>query len=236
MNLLIATSNLHKFQEISHVLSGSGALTLSSLADLRVDIPEPEEDAPTFEGNARIKAEAYAAEAGLPTLADDSGLVVDALSGKPGVHSARYAWDDFEERWSAMPRRDRDLANNAKLLAALEGVPAGQRSARFVCAMVLVFPDGGREEVVAEGVYPGRILMPHEAEDPEEPQRGRGNNGFGYDPLLVLDDTFPQHAGKTSAERAPAEKNAISHRGVATRRVREYLVAARVLQDSGDRT
>jgi len=231
MNLLIATSNLHKFQEISHVLGGTGALTLASLADLRVDIPEPVEDAATFEGNARIKAEAYAAEAGMPTLADDSGLMVDALAGKPGVHSARYASADFEERWSAMPRRDRDLANNAKLLAELEGVPIEQRTARFVCAMVLVFPDGGREAIVAEGTYPGRILTIDEAQDPQEPELGRGVNGFGYDPLLVLDDRFPEHSGKTSAELTPTEKNAISHRGVATRRVREYLVAARVLQD-----
>ncbi len=181
-----------------------------SLADLRDDaghprpFPEPAEDADTFEGNARLKALAYARMTGMTCLADDSGLEVDALGGAPGVHSAYYAdWHpasgrDQRERRSAT-RAEQDARNNARLLHELDGVPTANRAARFVCAMCIAAPDGS---VIAEsrGTFDGRI-----GDAP------RGSNGFGYDPLLVLDD------GRTSAELPPDEKNARSHRGMAAR-------------------
>jgi XTP/dITP diphosphohydrolase len=158
-------------------------------------LPEPEEDAETFEGNAAIKAVYYARATGMVCLADDSGLMVDALGGAPGVRSARYAGGGGV----GATRAERDAANNAKLLGELAGVPDAHRTARFVCAMVLASPAG---EILAttRGTFEGRIgLAP------------KGSNGFGYDPLLVIDD------GRTSADLSEAEKNARSHRGEAAR-------------------
>ncbi|MHC5027327.1 MAG: RdgB/HAM1 family non-canonical purine NTP pyrophosphatase [Planctomycetota bacterium] len=196
--ILLATSNPHKLEEVEAVLGPLGihVVGLGTLGDLP---PEPVEDADTFEGNARIKAIEYAKATGRRCLADDSGLSVDALGGAPGVHSARYAGvgDD---------RASRDAANNAKLLAALADVGEAERTARFVCAMCLADPDG---TIVAEtrGTFEGVITL-----DP------RGTNGFGYDPLLFL----PQE-GCTSAELEPDAKNALSHRGAATRAMAEAL-------------
>lgn len=196
--ILLATSNPHKLEEVEAVLGPLGihVVGLGALGDLP---PEPVEDADTFEGNARIKAIEYAKATGRRCLADDSGLSVDALGGAPGVHSARYAGvgDD---------RASRDAANNAKLLAALADVGEAERTARFVCAMCLADPDG---TIVAEtrGTFEGVITL-----DP------RGTNGFGYDPLLFL----PQE-GCTSAELEPDAKNALSHRGAATRAMAEAL-------------
>jgi XTP/dITP diphosphohydrolase len=170
-----------------------------SLDSLTSVPPEPVEDADSFIGNARIKAIAYAAATGMECLAEDSGLEVDVLGGAPGVHSARYSG-------ASGSREVRDQANNEKLLAALAGVPPEKRTARFVCALCLARPDG---TIVAEarGTYEGRI-----ADAP------RGENGFGYDPLLLLPDV-----GRTSAELSPAQKNARSHRGEAARSLAEEL-------------
>ena len=189
--LLFGTSNPHKLDEVRPILAAAG-IEVEGL-DAVDPIPEPVEDADTFAGNARIKARAYAAASGRRCLAEDSGLEVDALDGAPGVYSARYADSDGD-------RATRDAANNAKLLAALADVPDERRGARFVCAMCLVEPDG---TIVAEarGTYEGRIT-----------HAPRGENGFGYDPLLFLPDR-----GCTSAELSPEEKNARSHRGAAAR-------------------
>lgn len=187
--LTIATSNPHKVDEISAVL---GPLGIRCIPLGRTDIPEPVEDGATFEENARIKARAYAKALGCTVLADDSGLEVDALGGAPGVHSARYAG-------IGATREERDRANNAKLLAALASVPEAQRSARFVCVLSIARPDG---TIVAEsrGTFEGVIG-----------REAKGSNGFGYDPLLVLED------GRASAELSSEEKNARSHRGNALR-------------------
>ncbi len=175
--------------EISATL---GLLGITCVALGRTDIPEPEEDGATFEENARIKAIAYARALGETVLADDSGLEVDALGGAPGVHSARYAG-------IGATREERDRANNVKLLAALESVPDALRTARFVCVLSIARADG---TIVAEsrGTFDGVIG-----------RAPRGTNGFGYDPLLMLED------GRTSAELSSAEKNARSHRGNALR-------------------
>ncbi len=198
MKILFATSNPHKVDEVRAILSplGIDVVGLDSLGEIP---PEPEEHGDSFEQIARDKALAYARATGLRCLAEDSGLSVDALAGAPGVLSARYSG-------TGGSRAERDRANNEKLLAALAGVPSKRRSARFVCAMCLADPDGS---VVAEtrGTYEGVIA--------EEP---RGGNGFGYDPLLYLPDL-----GRTSAELAPEQKNARSHRGAAARAMAERL-------------
>ena len=150
-----------------------------------------------FEGNARIKARAAReASGGRAVLADDSGLVVDALDGAPGVRSARYAGEDAT-----------DATNNAKLLDALADVPDAQRTARFMCTLVFIDEDGSEE--VAHGVVEGRI---GHAE--------RGEHGFGYDPLF-LPDVFGGE--RTLAEALPQEKNAVSHRGNALRALRARI-------------
>jgi XTP/dITP diphosphohydrolase len=196
--LIVATTNPNKVREIEQVLAPLG-YDVVGLGKLAHSIPEPAEDADTFEGNARIKALAYARALGASCLAEDSGLEVDALGGAPGVHSARYAGE-------GSTREQKDRANNHKLLRALHGVPVERRGARFVCAMCLVDASG---EVLFEtrGTYEGVI-----AEAP------RGDAGFGYDPLLWLPDV-----GKTSAELSPEEKNARSHRGKATRALAAWL-------------
>jgi XTP/dITP diphosphohydrolase len=200
--LIVATTNLNKVREIEQVLAPLG-YDVVGLGELALSIPEPVEDADTFEGNARIKALAYARALGASCLAEDSGLEVDALGGAPGVHSARYAGE-------GSTREQKDRANNDKLLSALAGVPVERRGARFVCALCLVDASG---EVLFEtrGTYDGVI-----AEVP------RGEGGFGYDPLLWLPDL-----GQTSAELAPSEKNARSHRGKATRALAAWFARVR---------
>ncbi len=191
--VLLATGNPHKLEEVRAVLEPIG-WTVLGLDDLDGPIPpEPVEDADTFEGNARIKASEYARATGRMALADDSGLEVDALDGAPGVFSARFAGVDGD-------RATRDRANNDLLVERLAGTPQHERTARFVCAMCLADPEGG---ILAEtrGTFDGTIVL--------EP---RGTNGFGYDPHLLLPEE-----GRTSAELSPEEKNARSHRGAATR-------------------
>lgn len=197
--ILIATTNPHKVDEFRAELEPLG-ITVLSLADIpgAQGLPEPVEDASTFEENAAIKAVFYAQQLGRVALADDSGLAVDALGGEPGVRSARYAGVGGD-------RTARDQANNALLLEKLAGVPRDQRSARFVCAVCVAGPDGAIV-ATARGVFEGLIA-----------DRPRGGNGFGYDPLLELPD------GRTAAELTPADKNARSHRGQAARAIAEAL-------------
>lgn len=204
MNLLIATSNPHKLDELRAILAplGIDPVGLDSVPGSD-SFPEPEENADTFEGNALIKAAAYAKMTNRICLADDSGLEVDALDGAPGVHSARYAGVGSN-------RAERDAANNARLLAELDNIPDEQRSARFVCCICVASPSG---EVLAasRGTFEGRI-----AHTP------RGIHGFGYDPLLILPDN------RTSAELPADEKNQRSHRAAAAREIAPQL--ARILK------
>ena len=190
MKLLVATSNPGKLIEIREILAGV-PLELISLAEL--DLPAPDETGETFRDNAEEKATACARKSGLWTLADDSGLCVDALGGGPGVRSARYAPTDQERR--------------AKLLAALEGVPEARRGAHFFCAVALSAPDG-RRVLHEEGRVDGSIA-----------RAPRGSNGFGYDPLFLPAET----PGSTLAELGAQEKNRLSHRGRALRRLRPHL-------------
>ena len=189
--VLLATSNPHKLEEVRAILAVAD-IAVVGLDTLGSVPPEPVEDATTFQGNARIKAVAYATATGRRCLADDSGLEVDALDGAPGVHSARYAG-------VGETRDQRDQANNEKLITAMQKIPEEQRAARFVCCLCVADPNG---DVIMEcrGTLEGRIG--HEL---------RGTNGFGYDPLFVLPD------GLTSAELSSKEKNARSHRSEALR-------------------
>lgn len=202
MHLMIATSNTNKLREIQQVFESAQLppVTLLSLADLDERPDEPEESGATFADNAALKATYYARATRLWCLADDSGLEVDALGGEPGVRSARYA-----EASGDRPARDR--ANNAKLLAALVGVPDTQRSARFVCVMCLADP-AGVIRFSARGTMEGHIG-----------RAPRGESGFGYDPLLTLPD------GRSVAQLDAAEKNSRSHRGVAARQVAAHLAS-----------
>ncbi len=200
MKLLIATSNPHKVREIGQVLSPLGVEVLG-LDEIGRELEEPVEDADTFEGNARLKAVGYASQLGMACLAEDSGLEVDALGGAPGVHSARYAG-------RGTTREEKDRENNAKLLSELSRLGEVDRAARFVCAMCLV-DEAGQVRFETRGTYEGQIA-----------QQARGENGFGYDPLLYLPDV-----GKTSAELSPDEKNARSHRGQAARALLAWLKA-----------
>ncbi|WP_428388666.1 non-canonical purine NTP pyrophosphatase [Mucisphaera sp.] len=228
--LLIATGNPHKVEEIGAALARHvDGLRLLSLSDVSPGIEEPVEDRGTFAGNAALKAVAYAKATGLPCLADDSGLVVEALGGEPGVDSAYFAKEWFGDgEWEAMPRGERDRANNRKLLESLKDKPVGEREARFLCTMVLAGPEPVKQtrtdvsEIPADlrgycsalvvGEVLGHILLPEEADNPAEPHLGRGANGFGYDPLFLLAEDAP-HPGMTTAQLTAEQKNAISHRG-----------------------
>ncbi len=196
MRLLIATTNLGKAKEIKAELlaAGVGELELLTLRDFPA-IPDVVEDQPTFGGNAMKKARHYAAHSNMLTLADDSGLCVDALNGAPGIYSARYAGQPCD-----------DDANNRKLLAALQDVPAEKRGAQFVCALALALPDKPLV-VLSDYVIGGIGYAP------------RGDNGFGYDPLFVL----PERR-LTTAELSLEEKSQISHRGKAVRRLAQWLL------------
>ena len=187
--LVLATNNQGKLEEIRQLLAGL-PLKILTLQDYPA-LVMPEEDRFTFCGNALKKAEAVARFSGEMALADDSGLEVDALGGRPGVWSARYAGEDGN--WEA---------NNHKLLEELKGVPSGERGAAFKCAVALVLPGKG-PELLEEGCR-GRI-----AEKP------CGSGGFGYDPLFIYEP-----AGLTFAEMPGEEKTKVSHRGKALRRTR----------------
>jgi XTP/dITP diphosphohydrolase len=192
--VVLATRNQHKLREIQQILGAAGAtvdLVAVSEFDGVADVPET---GLTFAENALLKAGTIAGVTGLPALADDSGLCVDAMNGMPGV---------FSGRWSG--RHGDDAANLALLMAQIADVPDTRRAAAFVCVAALVTPAG--REVVAEGRVAGHLLR--------EP---RGSGGFGYDPIFV-----PEGESRTTAEMAAAEKNAISHRGRAFTAMAEHL-------------
>jgi XTP/dITP diphosphohydrolase len=199
-SILIASRNPGKVREIEQVLEGLPARVLG--LDAYDDLPEPAEDGHTFAENARHKAQYYAARTGLWSLADDSGLEVDALEGAPGVRSARYAADRYGE---GADRAAIDAANNAKLLDALANVPDERRTARFVCHLAM--SDGERVLIETFATVEGRIA-----------RRPAGSNGFGYDPLFYVPEL-----GCTTAELPPEEKNRISHRGQAVRHFASLL-------------
>jgi XTP/dITP diphosphohydrolase len=195
--LLVATRSAHKLGELLALLALPHA-ELVSLDQIGVE-EEPLEDASTFEENAILKARFYAARSGLPTLADDSGLEVDALEGRPGVRTRRYAGE-----------RATDEQNNRKLLDELAGVPPERRTARYRCALAYLEPGDTCAPVVRLGVMEGRI-----AEVP------RGSGGFGYDPIFEPSREPP--GGRTVGQLSPEEKNAISHRAAAARSMGEFL-------------
>jgi XTP/dITP diphosphohydrolase len=194
--LLVATGSAHKLAELQR-LFGDLPLTLVTLRDLGISVEAPEDGA-TFEENAEQKARFYAEQSGEWTLADDSGLEVDALGGAPGVYTRRYAGPDAT-----------DQQNYEKLLGALSGISRAQRGARFVCCMAIVNPSSASTERprIFRGERRGEIV--------EAP---RGTGGFGYDPIFEVD-------GRTMAERSPEEKDELSHRGQAALRVAAALRA-----------
>ncbi len=196
--ILVATTNPGKVRELRALL-GEG-VEWKSLADFP-GVEEVKEDGATFAENARKKALGYARATGLWTLADDSGLVVDALGGAPGVNSARFSG----ERAQGADRKANDRRNMEKLLSLLEGVPRQKRTARFTCCLCLASPE--KVLIETQGLLEGLIT--------EEPA---GTGGFGYDPVFLV----PQLA-KTVAQLGDQEKNAISHRGNAMRKLKPLL-------------
>ncbi len=197
--VLLATRNAGKLVELRRMLEAAdlGGVTVLGLADVP-DFPEAPETGATFAENALAKARDAAAATGLPSVADDSGLAVDALNGMPGVLSARWCGKHGD-----------DLANLALLLGQLGDVPDERRGAAFVCAAALVVPGGA--ETVVHGEWPGRII-----------RAPRGANGFGYDPIFVSEGEE-----RSSAELSAEEKDAASHRGRALRALVPHLVALR---------
>ncbi len=198
--IIAATGNLHKMREIEEILAGSG-ITLITMKQAGLDL-DIIEDGETFEENALIKARAVAKASGKIALADDSGLVVDAMDGEPGIHSARWMGHD-----TSYDVKNREIIRIVDEACGKEtgDITGPKRSARFVCAVAVVWPDG--RERTAIGVMEGRIDT-----------QIRGANGFGYDPIFFL----PEY-GKTSAQISEEEKNSISHRGKAFRRIRAIL-------------
>lgn len=190
--LLLATTNRHKVEEFQAIFSDL-PFQLLSLRDVHLNM-EVEETGKTFQENSVLKALAYARASGMLTLADDSGLEIDALGGEPGVYSARFAGEQtpYEERFQI-------------ILARLQGLPAERRTARFRCIITIADPMGYYRSV--EGKIEG-VIADHPA----------GTHGFGYDPIFLVPEL-----GKTAAELAPEQKNEISHRGRAARLAREVL-------------
>ena len=182
MKVVLASKNKHKLEEISKITEKFG-IELILQSQLGVDI-DVEENGTTFEENSYIKAEAVMKATGLPALADDSGIAVDALNGEPGIYSARYGFDDSLDDWGRL----------LLLLKNTEHVPDGQRQAQFVCVITMVTPEG--QVVQARGEIHGELL-----------RAPAGENGFGYDPIFY----YPP-AGMTTAEMSPEEKNKVSHR------------------------
>jgi len=200
--LLVATRSRHKLRELRELLDIRAELC--DLDDVGIT-EEAVEDGETFEANAAIKARFYAGLAGMPTLADDSGIEVDALGGGPGVRTRRYAGEHAT-----------DEENNVKLLGALDGLPPEKRGARYRCALALALPEehgprGGQPLRYARGTMEGRIAV-----------APRGDGGFGYDP--IFEPAVEPAGGRTLGEWTAEAKNAISHRGKAARRMRKMLL------------
>jgi XTP/dITP diphosphohydrolase len=201
--LLVATRSRHKLRELRELLELDPSVELLSPDDVGIE-GEPDETGTTFETNARIKARYYALRSGLPTLADDSGLEVDALGGRPGVYTRRYAGPTAT-----------DADNNEKLLHELGSLPLEQRGARYVCVLALALPEasgprGGMRIVARRGTCRGRIATSL-----------RGDGGFGYDPLFEPEGERP--GGRTLGQWSAAEKHRISHRARAARRMTPIL-------------
>lgn len=194
MDFLIATHNMKKRDELSRILKPVGVRALLA-EEAGVDLTDVEETGTTFEENAFLKAQSGCLESGMPCIADDSGLAVDALGGAPGVFSARYSGE-----------HGNDDKNNELLLKNLKDVPMERRTARFVSAVCCVFPDGRR--ITVRGECEGKIAFDL-----------KGNGGFGYDPLFLPEE----YEGKTMAQLTPEEKDAISHRGKALRLLSKKL-------------
>jgi XTP/dITP diphosphohydrolase len=199
--VFLASRNAKKLVELRRILVGYVPdIEVLGLDDVE-HYDEPVEDAPTFAGNALLKAHAAVEATGLPALADDSGLCVDALNGMPGVLSARWAGSAKD-----------DAANNRLLLEQLADVPDERRGAHFTCAVAFAYPvgAGGVAEHVVRGEMPGRVI-----------RETRGSGGFGYDVLFVADENAADRGGdgRTSAELSVEEKDAISHRGKAIRAI-----------------
>ena len=197
--LVLASSNPGKLREFRQMLAPLG---IEVVPQSELGITEAEEPHETFVENALAKARHASSGSGLPAFADDSGICVDALGGAPGVQSARYAGD------VAGGREDQDARNNRKLLAALEGRP--DRRAHYYCVIVLARHANDPEPLIAEGRWHGEVIA-----------APRGAGGFGYDPYFLLPEL-----GRTAAELMPDEKNAVSHRGQAMRRLVEMLKQA----------
>lgn len=197
MQILIATGNKHKLSELSCLLPAflpnGEKIEYKGLADFNISLPE--ETGTTLEENAQLKAVYAAKQSGLPALSDDTGLEVDFLHGAPGVHTARYAGDTCDHH-----------ANNQKLLRAMQGVDTSKRTARFRTVACLAWPDGKTK--LFEGLCTGHIATDY-----------RGKNGFGYDPIFIVDELH-----KCFAELTTEEKNAVSHRGRAFKQVAEFLL------------
>jgi XTP/dITP diphosphohydrolase len=193
--IVLATGNAGKIREIADLFSDLG---VEIIAQHDLGIESPEETGETFVENALLKARYAANLSGLPTVADDSGISVDALGGLPGVRSARYAGEDAS-----------DEENLDLLLEEMAGVAEEDRAGGFHCAAVLVFPGNTLAPIIAEGVWRGRIL-----------RQRKGDGGFGYDPIF-LDEA----AGKTGAQMSRAEKNAVSHRGKAFAELKRKISA-----------
>ncbi|MBU6478246.1 MAG: RdgB/HAM1 family non-canonical purine NTP pyrophosphatase [Xanthomonadaceae bacterium] len=194
MKLVLASSNAGKLAELSELLAGSG---IELAAQSELDIGEARETGLTFVENAILKARHASRVSGMPALADDSGLCVDALDGAPGLYSARYAGVHGD-----------NAGNNVKLLRELQGVPDAQRTAHFVCVLALLRSADDPDPLIATGRWRGRVLT-----------APRGERGFGYDPVFLPDDG----GGLGSAELEPALKNRISHRGQALAVLRGML-------------
>ena len=196
MKVVLASKNPHKLVEISKITQQFN-IELVLQSELGVDI-DVEENGKTFEENSFIKAEAVMKATGLPALADDSGIAVDALNGEPGIYSARYGFDESLDEWGRL----------LLLLKNTEHVPDGQRQAQFVCVITFVTPEG--QTIQARGEIHGELTR--------EPA---GENGFGYDPIFY----YPP-LGKTTAELSPEEKNQVSHRANALKLFYEKMKEA----------
>ena len=196
MKVVLASHNPHKLKEISKITEKFG-IELVLQSELGVDI-DVEETGSTFEENSFQKAEAVMKATGLPALADDSGIAVDALNGEPGIYSARYGFDESLDDWGRM----------MLLLKNTEHVPDGERQAQFVCVITFITPEG--KVIQARGEIHGELT-----------QEPKGENGFGYDPIFY----YPPF-GMTTAEVSPEQKNAVSHRGVALQKFYEKMKEA----------
>jgi XTP/dITP diphosphohydrolase len=195
--IILASNNAGKVREINQLLASAG-ISVRPQGELGID--EADETGLSFVENAIIKARHAAQASGLPAIADDSGLEVDALNGAPGIYSARYAGAGASDR-----------ANCDKLLAALDGVPETERRARFQCVMVYLRHAADPTPLICQGTWEGRIL-----------EAARGDNGFGYDPVFYVPEQ-----GRSSAELDAATKNALSHRGQALRQLVQRLASSK---------